>query len=711
MSKAIKWQIPFVSTIDKIQYRIDIYAEGYTGTPIQLTGGTNPIKTEEDKSDDFFAPVRGQTGNIEVVTKLPNGGTLDINDLLPSDNIDHPVRLVSISGNTETIEWQGFMSCEAYSQNYTAVPDTFSFPIISVLEAMASVEVEQPDLTIQSVISRVIKNVLVHMMTESGMEFYTYVTYSGTAHEILKKSIDQSLLFEMKEYINEDETTYEVVGVSVKDVLERIAKYMGWVVREQGTTIYFCMAGDDVCMYKDLYTQFGGTSPNVQRVDYTTKSLSADMDYRGVDHQRSIMGGLKSVEVVATIKKYNITLELPEAPASSLTFTQIFRVLKGDGYSGYDNNISVQSWVNENRNYISTYTFNYFSTEKNGGLIDVTGTATLAQVLTRALINPDAPTTYIEYNNYVGAFMVKIARHVVDDDEITKEEGLYIVCNGAPYSYTPTTSNHVFQMRSLRYFNLSKGELVIKYDMIPIMWGDSGKSWFPNDEYKYLLLSVQFGDKYWNGTTWTSSFSTFRLSQSALDDDGTYRIHVLDFMFGELIVRVYPLNEEQAIPLSETMDWGRDMFIRTLSIDYEIPEDETLFDRSENHYFRMLDTNFKGEVSVNCDFASSAKNTPSPSLIMNSATTAMTTLPYMLSDGTYENRRPEVDLLNRLATYYGAARQRLSLIVAHPTAAPLPLLRLNGISPDTRKYLPLAESRDWINDTSTLTCFETPQND
>ena len=81
------------------------------------------------------------------------------------------------------------------------------------------------------------------------------------------------------------------------------------------------------------------------------------------------------------------------------------------------------------------------------------------------------------------------------------------------------------------------------------------------------------------------------------------------------------------------------------------------------------------------------------------------------TDQVPDMRRPEVDLLNRLAIYYSAARHRLSLIVEHQTAAPLPFLRLNGISLDTRKYLPLAESRDWQEETSTLTCFETPQND
>jgi hypothetical protein len=65
-------------------------------------------------------------------------------------------------------------------------------------------------------------------------------------------------------------------------------------------------------------------------------------------------------------------------------------------------------------------------------------------------------------------------------------------------------------------------------------------------------------------------------------------------------------------------------------------------------------------------------------------------------------------LLNRLAAYYGAARQRLELEVAHPTAAPLPLLKLNGIN-DGKVYLPLSESRDWQTNVCKLQCFELPQ--
>ena len=43
--------------------------------------------------------------------------------------------------------------------------------------------------------------------------------------------------------------------------------------------------------------------------------------------------------------------------------------------------------------------------------------------------------------------------------------------------------------------------------------------------------------------------------------------------------------------------------------------------------------------------------------------------------------------------------------MAHPTAAPLPLLKLQGIN-DNKVYLPLSESRDWQTGVCKLTCFE-----
>ena len=154
-------------------------------------------------------------------------------------------------------------------------------------------------------------------------------------------------------------------------------------------------------------------------------------------------------------------------------------------------------------------------------------------------------------------------------------------------------------------------------------------------------------------------------------------------------------------------------FFSKLDVDYLINNNSLLSDRSQNHYFRLLGTNFSDEISVDTDLASSLNNQPSPSIIRigTGAGQAMTMLNYGSTESP-DLRRPEVDLLNRLATYYGAARQTLDLITKHPVVnnapAVLPLLKLNGIN-DGKVYLPLSESRDWRTDECTLKCFETPE--
>ena len=173
-------------------------------------------------------------------------------------------------------------------------------------------------------------------------------------------------------------------------------------------------------------------------------------------------------------------------------------------------------------------------------------------------------------------------------------------------------------------------------------------------------------------------------------------------MTGEVYVYVYPKLTG--------MPWNGGygslevfmMLIKTLDVEYVSINEELRTDRSENSYVRETSKAFRDTLDLSLDLASDANNLKQASLLWNNATT-----PAKLITLNGQSIRPEVDLLNRLAAYYGAARQRLELEVAHPTAAPLPLLKLNGIN-DGKVYLPLSESRDWQTGVCKLTCFETP---
>ena len=740
MSKAIKWQIPFASLSGTL-YRLDIYAEADgtwdTTSPIQLTAGESPFVTEEDSSEDFFAPIRTQTGSIQVCTRLPNGGSIKLEDLLPANNIARPVRLLNLS-NSNAIEWQGFLSCEAYSQNYTSIPENLTLSVISVLEAMDSVQLDQTRSFGMTTIRTALKTAMDEMMLQSGMSLYTNVNYSGTASRILSKYIDNTLFFDSKEYDNENSVTYIISGISVKDVLSRIAAYMGWTVREQGTTIYFERIGGDIYTLQVSYSNFGNAGVSPTQVNITSADI-ANFDWRGVDHKRDIRQGAKSVAVAAKLEKYDLNISLPEFPAGNVSIY----------YNELNNNVTSEFWskvwwymvASQNANAYSNCKLGYWALDKsyNGSYACSNyGQSNLSDVLAHMLQAMDnssarkgryAQSNPIRY--YAGAFFAKEAFEDTETQVHDSEEGLhcvlfpYTIANEAgsdtPPNFDPSQVGYIVQMSSVVGFVATNGYLNLKsaYEMIYYHWADQGSHFAlgadVTDRDWRLGMRLRFGNKYWNGSSWQTTPCLFNARFNSGNFKGnwdeTMGIHETDgllvpissSMSGEVVLEVWPNVSRFG---NYFQQWVCEAFFKQLSVDYIPLADDALTDRSENHYFRLLGTNFRDEINVSADLASMLNNQPSPSLIMDDATTPASSIDYTVSGGT-ESRRPEVDLLNRLASYYGAARQTLDLITKHPTAAVLPLLKLNGIN-DGKTYLPLSESRDWRTEVCTLTCFETP---
>ena len=741
MSKQVRWQVPFVSRLGTA-YRVDIYDEGYTGSPVQLLGGTSPFTTDEDSSDDYFAPIRVQTGTLTVCTHDEDGNVLiTLDDILPANNIARPVRLWRLLGGgaVGVLEWQGFLSCEAYDQDYTDIPQHLQLPVISVLEAMASVQLDQTRSSGFQLVSACLRAVLQEIDIQSGMTFFTNIYYSRTDYRILSKYIDMTVMFEQKEYNNENSTTYIVSGLSAKDALERLCTYMGWIARENGTGIYLQRIGEEVGMYREALANFPGFA---QDENITEAGISATFDDKWVetDHKRTVQQGAKSVEVVAKLEKYELNISLPECPVGSLS--TVYRQL----WKYAENGDWLYLLANTNANAYSNMSVAYYS----ANYINVTIphftsylTASIATLLTHIAVGASSSakariqttaTTAVRF--YAGSFLCRYDWEKTGTAQAHEtENALYCVFfpNSLDYYNSPDNPTDfdrsmvgpIFSINNVVNYRCNIGylRLTAQADTV-FMW--------PSDDYMgmellhssertfewFVGMELQFGNKWWNGSSWQETQTIFkaRMTKSGFknnydpqvmpditEEDGLL-IPVTTEMQGVVTLKIWPMAS--AASVSENGRPILEMIFSQLSIDHVVPEDSTLSDRSENHYFRLLGTNFRDEISIGTDLASMLNNQPSPSLIMNSETEAMTELNYG-TDQVPDMRRPEVDLLNRLAAYYGAARQRLDLIVEHPTAAPLPLLRLNGISPDSRTYAPLAESRDWQQDSSTLKCFET----
>ena len=715
MSKQVRWQVPFAAH-DGTRYRVDIYDEGYTGNPVVLTAGETPFTTDEDDSDDFFAPVRTQTGTLQVCTDIEGSNTpLKLEDILPVNNIARPVRLLKYAnGSYSVIEWQGFLSCEAYSQDYIGIPQNLDLPIIGVLEAMASVEVDPAKLSGLNTVGATINQLLEIFIDKAGVSYFSeyYVPTIARGRNIVSKYIDATILFEQKEYNNENSTTYIVSGLSLQDCLARIATYMGWCLREKSSTLYFMAANETVSYnrrYRQAWIDMQGNPSYRWMVDLSDTAVSTqdidDLDWMGNGHQRSVAQGAKSVEVVAHLEKYELNIGLPDCPTGNVqqyTNTTFKTVQSGTGPYGQD--ISISAICNKDSEFTNICDFLCYQMTNTARIGNAT---TVENVLSCALVNPSADI-YCQYyydgrigehyNQYIGSFLARIKNGGND-----YKDGLYIVGMREAYVWSDnaiSATNHLFQIRSNISSEFINGTLKLKCDAITIYGGDAGRLWGDyTDRTSRIRICLKFGDKYWNGSSWVSSFASFLCNENELT------IPVNTRLKGEVFIRLYGYMDDWIIPADEVQGFASDMFISELSLDYEPPQSDIATDRSENKYFRLLGANFRDEISVDTDLASSLNNLPSPSLIMNSQTTPMTTLNYGSSQSP-DMRRPEVDLLNRLATYYGAARQRLELEVAHITT-PLPMLRLNGIG-DGKVYLPLAESRDWRTGVCKLTCFECP---
>lgn len=711
MSKAVRYVVPFTSN-DGTNYRVDIYKEGFIGRPQQLITGDQPFVTEENSSDDFFCPVRSQTGTLQICTDMPDGGTIRLEDILPADNISCPIRLVSIgANNTETIVWQGFLSCEAYSQDYTEIPQILSIPIISVLEAMASVPLDQTRSHGLATLSEAIYNALNEINVQSGMTFYTHVRYSMTSWRIFQKIIDQSVFFKENEYTHENGTVYIVNGISSQDVLKILCTFMGWIVREQGTEILFEYIGETLGMYQETFTNFGTNfhqqgTPSAQ----ITSADMEDLEWMGTDHQRSIMQGAKSVEVVAKIQTNDFNLKLPDFPFGDTTTLEWIKIKYQSNtwkylYDLFNNNNNNNAYSNIAYGYYSgqltrrgdsQYTFAYL------------GASTKSAFFSRMSLLPQSPQPAIYKNPMVAgaAFM----RYAIEDEQTSThnmQTGLY--CPLLPGAHGQDAP--IFKMWTPKRSAFLNGHFNIKADMLfnalyrynsaneQIMSDKINDSYIACDGEK-LDMVLKVGDKYWTGSDWTDTRTIFQatMTEGGIDVD----IPVNQYLSGQVQIEVLA-----GVTITH-INTLYEVIFKSLEVSFAYNEDYQASNRSENHYFSILETNFRDEIGINTEIATWLNNQPSPSIVRVGAAAgqAMTEMTYYTSTGS-ESRRPEVDLLNRLAAYYGAARQRLELKTTHPASAALSLIKYNGISPDTRKYLPLSESRDWKSEECTITCFET----
>ena len=255
-----------------------------SNTVVNLVPSATPFTTDVDNSEEFFAPVRSQSGNIEILGEIS-----DVEPLLSSDPASRLVTLNGTEGSTTTLRWKGYLQTTTFSQTWDKGPLPISLPVVSHLGIIESYDFEQ--------VGYVRFAAFFKAMSEcTGTAFYTSFVFPNITNiaTILKYN------FSGMAFAKYDDKTHTYEYGNFYEILTEICKLFGWVAIEVADQL--CLVAPDNTSGYVSFTAAqmatlatGGTATGTS---ITQSTIHEIID--GADHTIDYLQGKKSVKVTGT---------------------------------------------------------------------------------------------------------------------------------------------------------------------------------------------------------------------------------------------------------------------------------------------------------------------------------------------------------------------------------------------------------------------------
>jgi hypothetical protein len=255
----------------------------YTGTPVNLIGASEPFVTEEDDSEEFFKPVRTQTGYLTIVD---DGTTMvDWRFLLPAGHTSRPVILRNADDPTEVL-WTGFIQHQQSETTLFEYPIERSYAVYDVLGVLDFIDFNTGltgNCSSYVNFAWLIKRIVDELPEEVRPTNYYVQDYSHASQRLLCQ-VNPQLFHDIDTDTFED-LSWTPTLYKCSEVLEEICKFWGFSVHSHGTSLYFVQdyspvaAGHDDYLkmnYDQLTTMAGGTAAGWQSPAPTSKAIIGD---------------------------------------------------------------------------------------------------------------------------------------------------------------------------------------------------------------------------------------------------------------------------------------------------------------------------------------------------------------------------------------------------------------------------------------------------
>lgn len=493
------YKIPFKSFKDT-SYVLEIGS----GTLTTLTGGVDTFVTEEDADTDFFKSIRTQSGTFRYVGSGSGDRSVWL-AMIPTNALSIPVKLKAGS----TVKWQGYIQPEVYHNDYPANGGVMEheFSVQCPLSVLETIDINT--------------NVNSHPVVTFGQLIHTYIfsqltgtTISGYYiqgnRDIVSSRLDTYVMWANFVDTIEEGNTNGVSTVKIvpkytcKQLLEEVCKFFGYTCRMHGTYVYFTMPVDNsqgfTLMTTTQMAQTGTRGTNVNRGSFSfTNAMFCD-----TEDSEQVLPGYGKVTVRSDINKIDNLIEVP--------YDELF-----DQYNVGGNDVIVRSvdWY-EREVYCAVN-----QPQANSSYLTYEN-----DEVDMSVYMASAPTNQTDSGNgkKYGRFLVYDDSDVGNPIPSSKQSFSWKKCIELfhSYNYTGGSSTDLFKITSKQMFVISNGILYINFKC------DEVSAWIIGlHDYDYGTVMPRLqcrlkisdgtsgGTKYWNGSSWKSSATTFTVRFTA----------------------------------------------------------------------------------------------------------------------------------------------------------------------------------------------------
>ena len=674
-----------------------------SGAVSALDGAADTFTTSEDDDTDFFKPVRTQSGSFRYV----GSGSGDRNRwlaMIPQNALSIPVKLTHTGSND--IDWQGYIQPQVYHNDYPANGSTteHEFSVQCPLSVLDTIDIDVSGIGTTPVVTigQLLQNYIFGRLTGTTITGY-YL--QGTALATWSRL---SLKVMMQNFVEVDSTGALRAKYNCMQVLEDVCKVFGYTCRMHGSYIYFTMPVTKTGQSEVGFTYY----PSLTSVDGRTYAARGsfnltDAMFCNMNNHEEVLPGIGTATVRSNINKLDNLIEIP--------YDELY-----DQYNTGQSDTIVRSV-----DYYEHEVYNLVRIPNANG-----GSMTYENDTVSLICNMES----VPGTGHDGGNGKRYCRFFVYDDDDVGSIGGSVPESKLNYSwrkcidifksynYSGSASNIMFKITSKQAFVISDGILYIDFKCHEVSaWLVGGAQLQDGTKLPCSTCKIKIGNKYWNGSAWTTTDSTFHLpftsegaktNRTSVNDPqyNGFGIPITDTMRGILEFTVVDAIPFQTIDSFQVVSINGFMPLMDFEIGFVRGTIEDTKHQGNEYVIKGENNKFREEYNVDLIFACDVAYGPSGYTRHMPAG-----LGYIL-DGTTEKPVATIQSVNgtqviaeqelaQLIAQYGQTTHRLVEmdVYTNLVGSVVPTAMSTGL--ETGMF-PLAISHDWREDITTLTLIE-----